>query len=100
MIGARKNRNLVASRYCPRHASSSQHRFRSSIGERHALHPGEFANQFRDFSGDRLNRTDFKSQIELLLHRFHNERRPVPKNAGAETHNKIYVLVAVHVPDF
>src|SRR5690606_33577292 len=82
-----------------RDAHRAQHGFRTGVAERGAVVTGQLADQLRDFPSQRMHRADLVARIDLRLHRLDHELRLPAEQAGAETVERIDILVSVDVPD-
>ena len=98
VIGARHGGDLDAARHRPRQPHCREHRFRAGVAERRALHAGQLAHEFGDFSDQRRLGTDFHALAQLPLLGAHREVGRVPEKVGAETERDVEVLVVVEVP--
>ena len=99
MVSPGEDRDFVATADGAGDANGGHDSLRAGTAEANALHPGQLPDQRRDFPGQWLYWADFKTAVELLLHRLHDERWTVPEQARTEAHHEIHILVAVHVPN-
>src|SRR5262245_31777261 len=100
VIGTCKDGDFVAPGDCTSHSSGGQYRFRTGVDKPDTLHASKFPYERGDFTCERLNRADFETAVQLFVNGLYKEWRAVPEHIGTETHDKIHVLVAIHIPNF
>ena len=91
--------NLVARGHRTGHAQRRHHRLGTGVAKSGALHARQFADHFRNFSGQRTLRTNLHSSVDLLVYRFIHKLRAMAEHDRAESIDDVDVLVAVDIPD-
>src|SRR5580765_5772834 len=99
VVSTGKHGNFVATGDGSSDSGGSKNGFRSGVGECHARHTRHFADHLGNFADNRLDGANFKTGVKLLAHCFNYEFRTMAEHAGAETHYKVDVFVAIHVPN-
>ena len=99
VVGPLKHGDLVAPRDRARQAQRRHHRLRTRIGERHAVHARQLADQCGGFPHLRRPRSQLRYVVGLGAQRRLDALRVMTEERHTLAHRNVYVFVAIDVPD-